>query len=212
MLPSAITAVLLFLAGASTIAWLVALMRQKGIHPIRGLVAFFKNQSKAGRVLLGTFFIAIWIIAGTKPSGNVGNEGYGDGGANNVQMVVGLVGDPAPVTDQWSDFTPITSTNTTHTLTGDDFRRGFVLARVGTGEEFDFSAPPGATACSDWRAFGAAEDWMYLAFSDWSFSLGTNEVDRLRVFSFGKAEPLPPATNLWFAPLMASIGVVPQAN
>ena len=35
----------------------------------------------------------------------------------------GMVGDPAPVTDQRTDFTPITSTNTTRTLDGDDFRR-----------------------------------------------------------------------------------------
>lgn len=242
------TTFLLTLAGASTIAWLVALMHEKSIRPVQDLVVFFKKQSKTGRILLGTFFIAMWIIAGTKPGGGGGNGGGdggdGDGGTNNIQMVIGhggglqplvtpgavtnnleqglqgglqplqggLVGDSAPVMDQWSDFTPITSTNTTRTLTGDDFRRGFVMYRVGTDEAFDFSAPPGATVCSDWRAFGAAEDWMYLAFNDWSFSLGTNEVDRLRVFSFGKAEPLPRATNRWFAPLIASLGVVPQAN
>ena len=249
------TAFLLSLACASTIAWLVALMHEKNVRPVQDLVAFFKKQSKAGRVLLGTFFIAMWIIASTKPGdggGNGGGDGGGgDGGTNNIQMVIGpggglqpmnlpgavtnnqqqglqgglqpptqggLVGDPAPVTDQWSDFTPITSTNTTHTLTGDDFRRGFVMYRVGTDEEFDFSAPPGATVCSDWRAFGAANDWMYVAFTNWAFQVGTNEIDRLRLFSFGKVDPLireadgRVATNNWFAPFMATLGIVPEAN
>ena len=54
----------------------------------------------------------------------------------------------------------ITSTNTTRTLDGDDFRRGFVLTRVGTDEAFDFSAPSNAVVCADWRAFGAATDSM----------------------------------------------------
>ena len=76
-----------------------------------------------------------------------------------------MVGDPAPVTDEWSNFAPITSTNTTRTITGDDFRRGFVMSRVGTGEAFDFSAPAGATVCADWRAFGAATDWIYVALT-----------------------------------------------
>ncbi|MBR2941100.1 MAG: hypothetical protein IKC14_07330, partial [Kiritimatiellae bacterium] len=130
----------------------------------------------------------------------------------------GLVGDPAPVTDQWTGFTPITSTNTTRTLTGDDFRRGFVMTSIGTGEDFDFSAPPDAAVCEDWRAFGSATDWMYIALSNWVFQVGTNEVSRLRVYSFGKIDPLirdadgVVATNNWFAPFVASLGIVPEAN
>ena len=92
------------------------------------------------------------------------------------------------------------------------------MYRVGTDEEFDFSAPPGATVCSDWRAFGAANDWMYVAFTNWAFQVGTNEIDRLRLFSFGKVDPLireadgRVATNNWFAPFMATLGIVPEAN
>ena len=130
----------------------------------------------------------------------------------------GVLGDPAPVVDEWSDFTPITSTNTTRTLTGEDFRRGFVMTQIETGEEHDFSAPPDATIVSDWRAFGAATDWIYVALTNWAFSVATNDVERLRVYSFGKIEPLireagsAIATNYWFAPFMASLGVVPEAN
>ena len=216
------TTTLLFLAWLSFCAWLVLVCHEKNIHPLRDFCAFFKKQSKVGRVLLGTFFIALWVIASTKPGGgNGGGNGGGDGGTNNIQMVIGpggglqplvspgavtnnqqqgfqgeilplqsgLLGDPAPVMDEWSDFTPITSTNTTRTLDGDDFRRGFVLTRVGTDEAFTFAAPAGANVCTDWRAFGAAEDWIYVAFTNWALKVGTNDAERLRVFSFGKVRP-----------------------
>ena len=129
-----------------------------------------------------------------------------------------MVGDPAPATDEWSNFAPITSTNTTRTLTGDDFRRGFVMSRVGTDEQFDFAAPSNAVVCADWRAFGAATDWIYVAFTNWAFQVSTNDVGRLRVYAFGKIEPLireadsSIATNYWFAPFMASLGIVPETN
>lgn len=244
------TGSLLFLAWMFFCAWLVLVCREKNVHPLRDFATFFKKQTKAGRIILGTLFIAMWVIASTKPGDGGGEGGGGDGGTNNIQMVIGpggglqplvspgavtnsqqqglqggilppqggLVGDPAPVTDQWTDFTPITSTNTTRTLDGDDFLRGFVLTRVGTDEAFTFAPPAGANVCADWRAFGAASDWIYLAFEDWAFRLGTNEVDRLRVFSFGKVDPLVRdvdghiATNCWFAPFVASLGIVPQAN
>lgn len=248
------TSFLFSLIGVATIAWLVALMHEKDIRPVRDLAGFFKKRPKSGRVFLGTFFLAMWIIASVKPGGgNVGGggDGGGDGGnTNNVQMVIGsggglqplvtpgavtnsqqqglqggilppqggLVGDPAPVTDQWTDFTPITSTNTTWTLDGDDFRRGFVMTRIGTGEAFDFAAPSNSTVCADWEAFGAAEDWMYLALDNWTATLGTNEVNRFRVYSFGKAQPCVTnevgslATNRWFAPFCTVLGIVPQAN
>ncbi|MBQ2628872.1 MAG: hypothetical protein IJG13_04265, partial [Kiritimatiellae bacterium] len=244
------TAFILSLACASTIAWLVALMHEKGVRPVRDIVSFFKKQTKSGRVVLVTFFTALWIYASNK-SGDGGDGGGGDGGGtNNIQMVIGpggglqpfdspgavtndqqqdlqvgiqppqgaLVGDPVPATDEWSDFTPITSTNTMRTLTADDFRRGFVMTRIGTDEGFYFSATPDAIVCEDWRAFGSATDWMYIAMSNWVFQVGTNKVSRLRVHSFGKVDPLVRdadgriATNNWFAPFMASFGIVPEAN
>ena len=129
----------------------------------------------------------------------------------------GLVGNPASAPDEWEDFPPITSTNTTRTLTGDDFRRGFVLARVGTGEQFDFSAPSDAVVCSDWRAFGAATDWIYVAFTNWAFQVGTNEIDRLRIHSDGWVETgttgiLPVERVATFWPFHAVLGIVPEAN
>ena len=198
MLPSSITAALAFLACASAIAWLVALMREKGLRPARRVGAVFRDQPVAGRVFLAVFAFVFWVVASSKPPAG-GNRGV------------------TPVAGDWEGFTPITSTNTTRTLDGDDFRRGFVLARVGTGEAFTFAAPDGANVCADWRAFGAAEDWMYVAFTNWTVQVGTNAVDRLRIHSDGWVKTgttgvSPVAWVATFWPFHASLGIVPQAN
>ena len=223
------TVLLFALLCATAIAWFIALMREKSLRPVRELAAFFKRHSVPGRVILNAFFIGMCVYGSTKS----GNGGGGDdgGGTNSLQMVVGSgdglqpLDSPETVADEWTDFTPITSPNTSRTLDGDDFRRGFVLTRVGMDEAFDFSAPADAAVCGDWRAFGAAEDWIYLAFRDWAFRLGTNEVGRFRVHSDGWAEMpggprlsrpggrgrdkrAPPA----FMPFRASLGIVPEAN
>ena len=248
------TSLILKLACAATVAWLVALMYEKGVRPVRDVVDMFRRLPKVSRVLLGAFFVGMWLFASIKPDGDGNGESGtgngGDGGTNSVQIVIGpggglqpldspgavtndqqqglqggiqppqggMVVASAPVTDERSNFAPITSTNTTRTLTGDDFRRGFVMSRVGTDEQFDFAAPSNAVVCADWRAFGAATDWIYVAFTNWAFQVSTNDVGRLRVYAFGKIEPLiretdsSIATNYWFAPFMASLGIVPETN
>ena len=179
------TSLILKLACAATVAWLVALMYEKGVRPVRDVVAMFRSLPKVSRVLLGAFFVGMWLFASIKPDGDGNGESgtgsAGDGDTNSVQIVIGpgsglqpldspgavtndqqqglqggiqppqggMVGDSAPVTDEWSNFAPITSTNTTRTLTGDDFRRGFVMSRVGTDEQFDFAAPSNAVVCAD---------------------------------------------------------------
>ena len=192
------TGSLLFLAWLSFCAWLVLVCRKKNVHPLRDFAVFFKKQTTAGRIVFASFFISVWVTASNKPGG-------GSRGA-------------AVPADVWSDFTPISSTNTTHTLDGDDFRRGFVLTRVGTDESFDFAAPAGADVCADWRAFGAASDRAYVALTNWAFRIGADDVECLRALSFGKVEPLvrlqdgAAATNLWFAPFAAKLGVAPECN
>ena len=215
MIAKLCTEVLAVLAAGLGIAWFCVWLHEHDVCP-------FKSLKKAVRKfsIVGICALALWTL----PLIQYGSTKGGNGGTNVVQMVVGpgagtlpLFGDP-PVVDEWENFTPVTSTNTARTLTGDDFRRGFVMTHFGTDEAYDFSPPPGATVCADWRAFGAAEDWMYLAFEDWAFRLGTNEVDMLRVFSHGKADPLVAnaaggtAANNWFVPLSASLCIVPEAN
>ncbi len=215
MISKIFTEVLVVLAVGLGIAGVCLWFHEHGVCPVGSLKKNMRNLS-----IVGICALALWAM----PFIQYGSTKGGNGGMTNVQMVVGpgagtltLVGDP-PVVDEWENFTPVTSTNTTRTLTGDDFRRGFVLVCVGTNETHDFSAPSNAVVCADWRAFGAAEDWIYLAFEDWAFRLGTNEVDRLRVFSYGKIDPLVPdptgivATNNWFAPFVASFEIVPEAN
>ena len=97
-------------------------------------------------------------------------------------------------------------------LSADDFSRGFVLTRVGTNEVHDFSAPTNAIVHSDWRRYGAAEDWFYLAFEDWSFRVGTNNIDALTMFSYGEIRSRNLSENNVFAPLRAVLGIVPEAN
>ena len=167
---------------ASLAALVVVYMHEKGVYPFRDAWSRLGRQPWGRRIAIAAFVVGMWVYASVKP---------GDG---------------------------LRGANTTRTLTGEDFRRGFVMAQIETGEEHDFSAPPGATIVSDWQAFGAAADWIYVALTNWAFSVATNDVERLRVYSFGKIEPLireagsAIATNYWFAPFMASLGVVPEAN
>ena len=98
------------------------------------------------------------------------------------------------------------------TLVSRDFARGFVLARIGTNELHDFSAPTNAVVCEDWLADGAAKDWFYAAFSDWSFRFGTNDVEWLRIFSDGELHPFPSPEGTFFAPFKTSLGIAPEAN
>ena len=99
-------------------------------------------------------------------------------------------------------------------LTDDDFARGFVVCRVGMGEAHDFSPPPNAVAVADWRAFGAAEDWVYLdlASRGWSYRVGANRATRLRVHSSGRVEPLVSGGGATLVPVCATLGIVPEAN
>ena len=218
MRAEAVTSLLLLLAGVSTLAWLAALLHERGVHPLRDLGSLLKGQPMPGRLLLAAFAAATWLFAGAKPSPrpdtSLQTRAGTDGGAD-----AGTEPDSAAPTGS--------STNATRTLTAEDFARGFVLTRVGTGEAFDFAAPPGATVCAGWEARGAATDWTYLSFSNRAFRVGADAVSRFRVFSYGKVDLLAshPDTGLqvregmdggaagrWLAPLRATLGVVPRVN
>ena len=203
------TEVLVMLAVGLGIAWFCVWLHEHDVCPLRSLKKTVRKLS-----IVGICALALWAM----PFIQYGSTKGGNGGTNIVQMVVGpgagvlpLVGDP-PVVDEWEDFTPITSTNTTRTLDGDDFRRGFVLARVGTDEVRDFSPPPEATVCVDWRAFGAAEDWFYVTFTNWAFQVNTNEVNRLRIHSDGWVGMLGMPVPLAFWPLKTKLETAPGAN
>ena len=182
----------LILLAASLVAYVIAAAHEKRFHPLRGALERFGRLPLGKQLVVVVFVCAMWAYASVKPGdGGVGGGG-GDGGRTNRAQ--------------------------TQMLKAEDFSRGFVLTRVGTNEVNDFSPPEGVSECADWRAFGAAEDWIYIAFTNWAFRIATNDVEHLRVFSFGKIEPLTldadgnVDTNKWFAPFRASLGIVPQAN
>ena len=100
------------------------------------------------------------------------------------------------------------------TLNEEDFARGFVLMRIGTNEVYDFTAPEGASICEDWKAFGAAEDWIYLEGSGVSSQWLGHE--RLRVHSDGWTAVLSSTSTVFVAkeyfPFKSPLGIVPEAN
>ena len=61
--------------------------------------------------------------------------------------------------------TPITSLRATRGLGEDDFRRGFVVVGVGTGEQYDFDAPAGATVCVETWTPGGTTAFVYAGAS-----------------------------------------------
>ncbi|MBQ5531551.1 MAG: hypothetical protein IIT98_06070 [Kiritimatiellae bacterium] len=234
MISALFTKILVALVGVLGIAWLYARLREKGVRPLASLKKI---------PFIGICAFALWAA----PFYYYGSTKGGGDGTNNVpQLVMPPIGGLVPMVSTnalhqtaaggilpmqqgvlagagvseslQASGALITSTNTDRAITAEDIARGFIQARIGTNEAFDFSPPPGATIISDWRAFGAATDWIYVTFTNWAFRVGTNDVNRMRIYSFGKVEPLireannAIATNYYFAPFMASLGIVPQAN
>ena len=68
------TSLILKLACAATVAWLVALMYEKGFRPVRDVVDMFRRLPKVSRVLLGAFFVGMWLFASIKPDGDGNGE------------------------------------------------------------------------------------------------------------------------------------------
>ena len=220
------TGSLLLLLGVVVVALVHACLYERNFHPYR---AFWQKFRKLPwwKQVAAIFFVGIlWAYAGEKPRG--GNF-----------MMATLLGDPTPVTDEWTEFTPITSTNTTRTLDGDDFRRGFVFVRIDTNcpaSIFNSQLSILNTQfSSDWCAFGAASDWVY-ANVEWKIENGelwggvlSNEMTRLRIHSGGWVEMQGSARStsapyqggddgtgalrrLKFFPFRAPLGIVPESN
>ena len=214
MITEAWTLILVSGLVASAIAWLAALMRESGIRPVRGFAAFLKAQPKAGRILIGAAFASAWIVAGAKPGGTRSGDGARHG---DVKPRGECSGDGAPAVAEGTAATGSRDGGGA-VATAD---AGLALVRMGTGEAFDLSPPSNATVCADWLAFGAAEDWTYLSFSNWSVRVGDASSSRLRVHSCGWAEALPDrgaATGATdrahsaYMPLRAPLCIVPKAN
>ena len=105
-------------------------------------------------------------------------------------------------------------------LTDVDYAAGFALARIGTGETWDFAPPPGAEVSDDWTRFGAARDWFRASWhvddgawgAGFAFPFGTNVLGALTVFSHGTVRPDPADASTFISPFDADLGIVPAAN
>ena len=105
-------------------------------------------------------------------------------------------------------------------LTDADYAAGFALARIGTGETWDFAPPPGAEVSDDWTRFGAARDWFRASWhvddgawgAGFAFPFGTNVVGALTVFSHGTVRPDTTDASSFISPFDADLGIVPETN
>ena len=101
-----------------------------------------------------------------------------------------------------------------------DYAAGFALARIGTGEAWDFAPPPGAAVSDDWTRFGAARDWFRASWhvddgawgAGFAFPFGTNVLGALTVFSHGTVRPDTADASTFISPLDAELGIVPETN
>ena len=97
-------------------------------------------------------------------------------------------------------------------ISSNDYEAGFVHSETRTGEAHDFSMPTNAIPCSDWLAFGAADDWFRTPPGEFAFPFGTNVVDALTICSFGEARVVPRDLTRRIAPLRARMDVPPAGN
>ena len=159
MLSKWLTEILVLLALGLGVACVCLWLHEHDICPLKTIKKVMRKMS-----FIGICVLALWAVPLIQYGSTKG------GGTNNVQNVTNV--EMLPMTNSNTQLgngnivtgnniamaTLITSTNTTRMITGDDFRRGFVMSRVGTGEAFDFAAPSNAVVCTDWRAFGAATE------------------------------------------------------
>ncbi|MDD5707929.1 MAG: FlgD immunoglobulin-like domain containing protein [Kiritimatiellae bacterium] len=109
-------------------------------------------------------------------------------------------------------------------LTTNQYLAGFALVKSLTNAAPWMTAPSNAVLHAPWTRYGVAEDTFWLPASNWSFTLGTNEVEGLHVSSSGtlsfgspkgapRADAMPDGDGLDFlAPLHTAIGVAPPGG
>ena len=151
--------ILVLLAVGLGVACVCLWLHEHDICPLKAIKKVMRKMSFIGLCVLALWTVPLIQYGSTKGGGtnnvqNVANVEMLPMTSSNTQLENGNIGTGNNITMA----TLITSTNTERTITGDDFRRGFVMSRVGTDEVFDFSAPSNAVVCADWRAFGAATE------------------------------------------------------
>ena len=187
ILTAALCAAAALLLALAFVCWL----RERGLRPGRTFADFVWDRSWLGRLVVCAFLAAFTVVGSTKSPPR------------------------APRRTPSAETVPAAGPDTPAVLDGItlvDVERGFVVQKVALGGDHDFSPPPDATVHDEWRRFGACEDWFRLDFGDWTFRVGTNEVDRATVRSDGLVSFSPADTNLFLAPLHSLQGLVPASG
>ena len=229
----------LALSGLAVLIPACALMwlHEKGIHPLRDLVGRFRNLNPISRLLVCAFAFVLVVHGSTKPhvppqdggSGGTGaSEQGGDGescggcgcgtepcgGLSGAEDASGhgnggSRGDGSNPEDRMLAFAPETG------FTPEQIAQGFVVTELRTGEAFDFSPPEGAHAVDAWRLRGAASDMTELGGPSNGSRTGSEDgvIDPSWIVTTDGRIMDGRRDAIWvFAPLQASLAVVPEAN
>ena len=98
-------------------------------------------------------------------------------------------------------------------VTAEDIARGYRLASVSTNVAVSYSCPTNGAAWASWTRRGAFRDWFTLAFpADWTFPLGSNELDRVTVFADARIRPSLRAAEDEIAALGSPASAVPGVS
>ena len=98
-------------------------------------------------------------------------------------------------------------------VTAEDIARGYRLTSVSTNVAVSYSCPTNGAAWASWTRRGAFRDWFTLAFpADWTFPLGSNELDRVTVFADARIRPSLRAAEDEIAALGSPASAVPGVS
>ena len=187
-----LTALMLAGFAASAVLFLCVLCRDAGVRPLRAAGRFARGRGVLGCLIMLPLCATLFVRAVVKPPTNGVN---GVSGPMRVHRAGGV-----------------------RTPTVDENAAGFALVRAGTGEAFDFSPPPDAEVCEEWRRFGAAGDRQRVCLVDEAndgyagFPFGTNVIRRLTVFSDGEARVATTNAAMTISPLKCVSGVLPASH
>lgn len=76
-------------------------------------------------------------------------------------------------------------------VTDQDVDRGFRQISVQTNSEAGVSIPSNSVVVGNWHVRGAYKDRVYIPFGDFDWVLGSNAINRVSVFTGGRARPSP---------------------
>ena len=193
---------ILALSGIAAVAAMVAFAF--GRHVVSALDSAFSKWRRLGFVgrIVTAAMVVVATVEAQKKCSNVGmfecsNE-EGMGKCSNVGM-----------NEYSNENDSIASFKHSNIQT---FKHYFSLEQVITNNSYSYSMPASAVRYPNWWMRGGYEDVFKLELGDWRFPLGTNLVDYLWVYIWGKVRPRLKATELEIAAVDSPMSAVPQVS